>query len=479
MSESIAKLCRFQIAYILMEAAILVVEKSRQIGFTWTSGYRVVRRIMRSKTAQNHYWLSRDELTAKAFLQDVLQWLIVFNIVAESELVDMKGVQATKIIFPNGCVLFILTSSVDAVVGKRGHFYLDEYALHRDQEQLWNIVLPCITWGYTLTVISTHRSKQTFFYRLCQKIRDGQIPEAQLMSIDIEKALDDGLLDAMNVRRQLAGQEPLTREEFTEGIKKKASSEAMYLQEYMCKPADADQVQAVSEEALQHCVFPQNKIGRSAPESGAKYFAGVDIGRMRDLTVIAIFELVEEGGNPIMILRHMKTIQYTEFTRQESMIYTEIKKWRPYACYIDGTNQGAQIAETMEKRLSYCKSIRITRITRPKIIGEIANFVDKRFIRLFDSQELWADFLSVERYINKHGDLDYFIPSRGAGGVQGHGDRFMACGLALFAAMSKNNRIGRKLQDLGVTKDNINSDEKKKRISEIGRVIKQRKRFRI
>ena len=47
-----------------------------------------------------------------------------------------------------------------------------------------------------------------------------------------------------------------------------------------------------------------------------------------------------------------------------------------------------------------------------------------------DTNEVWEDFLSVERYINKEGKEEFFIPSHKE---RGHGDRFMALVLCLEA----------------------------------------------
>ena len=44
----------------------LGIEKGRQLGFTWVSAIRILRRIFTSPVAQDHYWISRDEFTAKA-----------------------------------------------------------------------------------------------------------------------------------------------------------------------------------------------------------------------------------------------------------------------------------------------------------------------------------------------------------------------------------------------------------------------------
>lgn len=475
----------YQREFIECDDKIQVVEKGRQEGLSWAAAYKVVRDAHRSKTPKIYYWLSRDEELAKMALLDVMMWLRVFGTAAnhmEEDLEILGGerkgqkVQTTKVVFENGATLYCLSSSVDAVIGRRGCYILDEFAVHKDQEQLFNLVLPAIKTGaYWLAVISTHRSKQTFFYKLTEQIREGK-RKAKLFTFPITRAIDDGLVELLNYRKMLGGENPQTRQEFLDSAREDASCENLFLQEYMCIPADAEQLQAVREEDIDKCCVAMSNIKQSNPVSGSKYFMGVDIGRHRDLTVITVLELVEKNKEPHFIMRYQKTISQAEFVKQESIIYADIRKWKPYGCHIDGTNTGAQIAESMANRISSCESIKITATTKPVIVGTLIRFFEKGFIQIFDTQELTEDCSSILRYIAKDGKINYDIPSRGG---QGHGDRFMSMALAVHAATSKNNRIGRLLQDIGVQRDTVTSDEKKKRISEIGRVIKQRKRFRI
>ena len=185
------KLLKCQLKYVWNDASILGVEKGRQLGFTWVSAIRILRRIFTSKVPQDHYWISRDEFTAKLFLQDVLTWIQWMNVFKnhgkefKQSIVDMSGVQTMKITFDCGSNIFVMSSSVNAIAGKRGHIYIDEAALHKDFQQLFDIAKPATRWGYTLTFFSTHRSKQNYFYKLIEKIKKGEIPEAEVLSITL------------------------------------------------------------------------------------------------------------------------------------------------------------------------------------------------------------------------------------------------------------------------------------------------------
>jgi hypothetical protein len=57
-------------------------------------------------------------------------------------------------------------------------------------------------------------------------------------------------------------------------------------------------------------------------------------------------------------------------------------------------------------------------------------------LKVPNSNEVWADFLSVERYIDKNGKENFWIPSHKE---KGHGDRWMSLVLCLQAFMTKRS----------------------------------------
>lgn len=463
-SRMIFQLLPCQLKYVFNNSKILGIEKGRQLGFTWVSAYKVLRRIFTAPMAQDHYWISRDEFTAKLFLQDVLQWLLFMNIAKnhkkefKQDIVDFKGVQAMRIRFNCGSNIYVMSSSIDAIAGKRGHVYIDEAALHKDFQQLFDIAKPATRWGFTLTFFSTHRSKQNYFYKLIKRIKEGEIPNAEVMTITLMDALNDGYLNRINARAKLLGGQVYTsNDEFFEEEKAQASSEEMFLQENMCIPADADATQAVKEDDLARIMFPQNDIF-CEPVSGRKYFAGIDIGRNRDLTVIWICEDISTGTQPMLVTRHIDIMSKVEFSVQEKKIANTLNKWKPRHCMVDGTNVGAMIAENLEKRFSFCEAVKITASTRPRFISDLVSFIrrDPVALKVPNSNEVWVDFLSVERYIDKHGKEDFYIPAHR--GTDSHGDRFMSMVLCLQAFMSKRSLARYTLQS--EKKGNIKEERK-------------------
>jgi len=440
------RLLNCQLRYVWNNATILGVEKGRQLGFTWVSAIRILRRIFTSKVAQDHYWISRDEFTAKLFLQDVLTWLEWMNVYKnhgkkfKQSIIDMSGVQTMKITFDCGSNIFVMSSSVNAIAGKRGHIYIDEAALHKDFQQLFDIAKPATRWGFTLTFFSTHRSKQNYFYKLIEKIKKGEIPEAEVMSVTLADALNDGYLHILNYKNLLVGKKQYaSNEEFFEEEKAQASSEEMFLQENMAIPADAEQTQAVKEDELDRVMVDSIDLFM-APQPGKKYFAGIDIGRNRDLTSIWICEDVSTTKQPMLVTRFIETISQTEFAKQEKRIVEVLKQWKPRHCFIDGTNVGANIAENLEKRFGFCETWKFTAKTRPKAISDLCAFIRREpvALKIPNTNEVWEDFLSVQKYIDRYGKENFFIPAW-TGTSNSHGDRWMSMVLCLQSFMAKRS----------------------------------------
>jgi phage FluMu gp28-like protein len=210
------------------------------------------------------------------------------------------------------------------------------------------------------------------------------------------------------------------------------------------------------------------------PQKGRRYYAGVDIGRHRDLTCVWIFEDCSENREPRIETREVFTMSNKEFSFQEKEIFRMLNKWKPRMTFVDGTNTGAMLGESIEKRYGSkrAKAVRISAVTRPKFIGDAVGVLQRDFAKIPDDPHTWDDFSSVERYINKHGQVDYWIPSRGD---KGHGDRFMAFCLAIQAFSESGALSAYYLKEAKVIQDShdvIKKDEKR----ELRKTFRRKKR---
>ena len=132
-----------QADFVSDASPLKLVVKSRQTGFTFANAFRLVL-LVSAKTAKHDAFISsRDLASAKLFIQDCLHWAKILHQGAKSlgeTLFDRdSGTNAYVIEFANGRRTYSLSSTPNALAGKRGHVTLDEFALHEDQRNLFRI----------------------------------------------------------------------------------------------------------------------------------------------------------------------------------------------------------------------------------------------------------------------------------------------------------------------------------------------------
>ncbi len=194
----------YQSRWILDEARLKICEKGRQIGLSYADSYDSVRKAA-VKGGKDVWVMSRDETQAKQYILYCKRWANVLKYACEDhgeQVFDLGGGKSVKVqvlTFASGANVYALSSNPDAIVGKTGHVKLDEFALHKDQRQLYAVAKPVIQWGGTLSIISTHRGIGTVFNELIQDIKlKGNRMGFSLHTIPIQRAVDDGLVEKID-----------------------------------------------------------------------------------------------------------------------------------------------------------------------------------------------------------------------------------------------------------------------------------------
>src|SRR5216683_8150862 len=113
----------YQAKWILDSSPLKIVEKSRQIGWSFCTAYSIVQRLA-PKNARLDAWISsRDEVQAKLFVEDCQHWAgilgmggrLVGDILVEGD----PGASAYVLEFANGRRIYSLSSNPNALAGKR------------------------------------------------------------------------------------------------------------------------------------------------------------------------------------------------------------------------------------------------------------------------------------------------------------------------------------------------------------------------
>src|ERR1041385_2301706 len=125
----------YQIGWLKDDSPLKIIEKSRQIGMTFTDAYDSVRKVMQRGARLDVWVSSRDEEQAKLYLRDCARWAKFFHQraihIGQVVIDSQKNISAYVLEFKTGRRIYSLSSNPDALAGKRGHVKLDEFALHQ------------------------------------------------------------------------------------------------------------------------------------------------------------------------------------------------------------------------------------------------------------------------------------------------------------------------------------------------------------
>ncbi len=252
-----------------------------------------------------------------------------------------------------------MSSNPDAQAGKRGGRVLDEFALHPDPRKLWAIAYPGITWGGSMEVISTHRGSHNFFNQLVREYRENGNPKKiSLHRVTLEDALSDGFL--FKLQQSLPDddeRQDMTEAEYFDWVRKGCADEESFLQEYMCQPAD-DDAAFLEYDLIASCEYPENANWRLT--EGRQLYAGLDIGRKKDLTVLWV---VEKLGD-VLYTRHVEALRNMSKPDQEKILWPWLEKC--VRTCIDATGLGIGWADDARRNSVKRRSRPLPSAQRPR-----------------------------------------------------------------------------------------------------------------
>lgn len=421
----------FQSRWINDRSRLKLGEKSRQIGWSWTTAYACVRRTGLQGNKNDQWVSSRDDLQARLFVEDCKMFADVVQLAADDlgeQMVDHKQKQTAYVLqFANGRRIHSMSSNPDAQAGKRGGRVLDEFALHPDPRKLWSIAYPGITWGGALEIISTHRGSHNFFNQLVREIKEGGNPKGiSLHTVTLEDALNEGLLYKLQQKLPADDErQEMDEQAYFDFVRAGCADEESFQQEYMCRPAD-DDVAFLEYDLIAACEYGQDVDWRQI--EGRELYAGIDIGRKRDLTVLWV---VERLGD-VLYTRHIEALRNMPKPDQEAILWPWIARCRR-TC-IDYTGLGIGWGDDAQRRFG---EHRVECVTfTPKVKEELAYPVrgrmQDRTLRIPYDPDIRADLRSVTKQTTAAGNIR-FTAERTA---DGHADRFWGLALALHAGSS-------------------------------------------
>ena len=434
----------YQERWIKDRSRLKVMEKSRQIGLSWSTAYPLVERTASAGARFDQWVSSRDEIQARLFLEDCKMWAQAFNLAADDlgeVVIDPKEkLTALVLRMASGRQIYSMSSNPDAQAGKRGGRVLDEFALHKDPRKLWTIAYPGLTWGGQMEVISTHRGSRNFFnVDLVIEAREKGNPKGvSLHRVTLEDALNQGFL--FKLQQALppdAEQQAMDEAEYFDFIKSGAADDESFLQEYMCIPGDDDSA-FLEYDLIASCEYPPGEAWEleleDAQSGQRELYAGLDIGRKKDLTVLWVLERLGD----VLYTRKIVALKKMSKPDQEKIL------WPWLACIqrtcVDYTGLGIGWGDDAQKQfgLDRIELVTFTAHVKERLAYPVRGRMEDRNLRLPYDPTVRADLRTVTKTTTAAGNIR-FEAERTA---DGHADRFWGLALANEAATRPAEAFG-------------------------------------
>jgi phage FluMu gp28-like protein len=400
----ILQLLPYQRRWVEDESQLKIVVKGRQTGYSFTATVRAVLRCLKRRTTW--IFLSKGERQSRLLMekvQDHVQSCGILLQASESQFFEGTLMRQLEVRFPNGSVIYGLPANPDTARGYSGNVTLDEFAFHQDAEKIYTSLYPTITRGYSLEVISTPNGQGGKFFQLAKESgladntagdpterRFGQAESAASRWsghwCDIYKAVREGMKVDIDALR--AGVDDET-----------------WRQEFCCEFISGGS-QWISPELFQQCVSSEASSNfdhwlssldaRNA--SAENLYAGWDIARHKDASVIWISELVGDVSwtRGIIEMRKMPT---PEQIREASSLMPYIRRMN-----IDKSGMGLAIFEALERDFpGKVEGVQFTQGRKESMAVLSKRRMEEAKVRLPDDERIRQSFRSVEKTVNSLG----------------------------------------------------------------------------
>ena len=328
------------------------------------------------------------------------------------EFFEDTKIKQLELRFANKSRIIGLPSNPRTARGYSGDIGLDEFAFHEDNKKIWQSMYPSITKGYKAVVTSTAQGKNDMFYHLATEAEKDPL-NWYYQKTTIYDAVADGY--------------PVDAAKLKAGIK----DEDIWATEYMCEFMDA--VDAIlTYELIESCESPDVLIEDIRSLKGDVYL-GIDIGRRKDLTVVAIFEMLGD----VLYLRKLVILRNLSFKEQFDTIDHLLNYARRAA--IDETGIGMNIAEDLVRKWGDTKVVPVyfTAKSKEEMTFKLKSKFTDRAIRIPIDTDLREDLHSVRKMVSKSGNIVISAERTDLG----HADRFYGLALGVHAANMQASHI--------------------------------------
>lgn len=397
---------------------------ARQTGKSFTKSLRrVLRGLQRER---NQIFLSAGLRQSRELMEKASQHCQALKIAFDTQgftAFDHLNLGKIEIRLPRGVRLIALPANPLTIRGYTGDLLLDEFAMHANDREIWAAMLPTLMRDRgEVDVASTPKGRSNLFYELREN------PLFATSFLTLPEAISRGLEVNAEQMRAAIGDEELYRQEFLCEFLDEATAFLTYEQITGCTDAT---------------LVVHHEVGPLANEN-RELFAGVDVGRVRDLTAIWVFAgqpkqamaqnkgTVPAGAGPTLFTAGLIELAGQSFGTQFDVISELLHLRQLRHCCIDSGGMGMPLGEQLVERFGAHRitPIVFTAALKSQLAGALRVAVENRRIRIPPDDRIRDDWHSVERSMTESGLFRLSAPRQKGS----HADRFWAAALALHAA---------------------------------------------
>ena len=482
------QLLPYQQRWVEDQAALKIVVKARQIGYSFAASIRALLECLKRKTTW--IFLSKGERQSRLLMEKVQEHVQSCGILAracESTFFEGTLIKQLEVRFANGSVIYGLPANPDTARGYSGNVTLDEFAFHSDADKIYTALFPTITRGYCLEIISTPNGQQGKFYEIAKaaglveqveelrsreveklknsstpRLLDSSTPSWSAHCVNIYEAIRQGLNIDLQVLRAGCDNETTWQQEYC--------CQFISIAENFIPPALV--AQCVSAEAAKDCP-PQflasaphrglDSVGavREPPLPDGEFYLGIDIGRHHDRTVFWLDRVTVGAGGArptdvgavrepplplhnIAVARLVRTFSNTPFAEQldfaRQLLSLPGPEGRPLirrAC-IDSTGMGAPLAESLEHEFgARVEPVTFTAAVKEDMAYRVKRRMEQRLDLIPEAPEIARAFGAVKKLVTVAGNTRFDAERTDLG----HADEFWAKALADLAAEQPTSHL--------------------------------------
>ncbi len=427
----------FQRRWVKDDARFAIAVKSAQIGYSTATAAWAVRRCL-VIPQRIVVFLSRSERQSLELAQKAKAWLDGYKGVVADYFPNLPfaGTSALQheIRFPNGSRIVVLAANPDTARGYTGDVVLDEFAFHKDSQAIFTAVYRQVSLGYHMRILSTPNGQQGKFWELAKSLGlDAGVRPAEQ---PVHRAEPGGKVvnpwSGHWCDIFLAVQEgvPLDPAEVKAGC-----DEDTWLQEYCCQFI-SQASEWISPELFQSCISSEastqlsliDRPGSAAADLGphGRLYAGWDIARKHDLSVIWISELVGDvtWTRGVVEMRNTPT---PEQIREARSLMPLLRRM-----VIDKSGMGLVIFEALERDFpGQIEGVQFTQSTKETLAVVAKRRMEELKVRLPDDDRIRQSFRGVKKTVNSVGQVRFDAEHDAR---FGHADHWWAFCLAESAA---------------------------------------------